>query len=219
MNHHLYSAGIKRVAAILSLLAVAVCLVPAGAALGQNNIVRVEEDWSLQIGEPDPNSVGPQLITTMSPNENLNGTYFTLEINHRSAPTWTPGGISMHRWFGEARYASFDRADRTVMGTHSETVTWTQSLYVDGGQLYYKVSNGSSSTWGPFGHSNNFKLSKSWDSPHLNGYTPEISVSQSGAAYAGNRIHLLKIVRIRTTLSDGSVLTDNTERIVQQLVQ
>jgi len=217
MNYTQCYAGPKLIARAVSLLAVVALFCSPGTAFGQN-VVRVEEDWELEIGEPDPNSVGPQVLTTMSPNADLTGTYFTMEINHRSAPSWTPGGISIHRWTGEARNASFDRADRTIMQTSNEVVTWTQALYHDNGRLHFKVYDGVSSTWGPFGYSNMLKLDTSWGSGQINGYTPAVSVAQSGAAYAGNRIQMLKIKQIRLTLSDGSVLTDSTERIVQELV-
>jgi hypothetical protein len=218
MNYSLHYSGPTVLARAASIFAALALLASASAALGQN-VVRVEEDWSLEIGEPDTNSVGPQVLATMSPNSNLLATYFTAEFNHRSAPTWSPGGISIHRWTGETRNASFDRADRTVMQTSSEIVTWTQSLHHYNGRLYYTVFNGASSTWGPFGYSNMLRLDTSWGSNNINGYTPVVSVANSGAAYAGNRIKMLKITQIRMTLSDGTVLTDNTERIVQQLVE
>jgi hypothetical protein len=217
MNYSLHYSGPTVLARVLSLVAAAF-LASANPAYAQN-VVRVEEDWSLEIGEPDLNSVGPQILATMSPNSDLAGTYFTLEINHRSAPSWTPGGISIHRWTGETRNASYDRIDRTVMQTNNEVVTWTQSLHHSVGRLYFTVSNGASTTWGPFGYSNMLQLNCSWGQSNINGYTPAISVGQSGAAYAGNRIKVLKIKQIRMTLSDGTVLTDNTERIVQQLVE
>jgi hypothetical protein len=206
------------VARTLSVVAVLALPSFTEPAYGQN-IVRVEEDWELQVGEPDSNSTGPQVVATMSPNADLSGTHFTMEINHRSAPTWSPGGISIHRWEGAARYASFDRADRTTMQTSNEVVTWTQTLYHNSGRLNFEVFNGVSSTWGPFGYSGMMRLDTNWGQDNINGYTPAVSVAQSGAAYAGNRVQLLKIKAIRVTLSDASVITDNTERIVHQLVE
>jgi hypothetical protein len=201
-----------------SIVAAMALFLSAGVVAGEN-VVRVEEDWHLEIGGPDANSVGPQILTTMSPYSDLLGTYFTAEFNHRSAPSWTPGGITIHRWTGETRNASYDRADRTVMNTANEVVTWKQSLHFANGRLYFTVYDGLSWTWGPFGYSNMLKLDTSWGDTHLDGYTPAVSVATSGAAYAGNRIKVLKITGIRMTLSDGSVMTDNTERIVQQLVE
>ena len=217
MNRSEYYVGTRRIVTAVSLLA-ALATFLAAPACGQN-ILRVEEDWHLEIGEPDFNSVGPQVLTSMSPTADLSGTYFTLEINHRSAPTWTAGGISIHKWNGEARMASFDRTDRTVMNSADEVVTWTQAMYVESGKLNYLVFNGVSTTWGQFGFSHLLKLDSGWGATSINGYTPAVSVAQSGAAYAGNRVKLLKIKSIRLSLSDGSVFTDNTERIVQQLIE
>ena len=181
-------------------------------------VVRVEEDWELVLGEPDPVMVGPQVTTTMSPTENLDGVYFTFEINHRSAPWWTPGGLTIHQWSGEARVQSFDRSDRSVMQTSGETVQWTQILSVDGTNLTFQIKNGSSTTWGPFGYSNMFKLRTTW-SGGLDGYSPDLSVAQSGAAFAGNRVQLLRITQVRLTLSNGQTLTDSTPRIAHQLIE
>lgn len=196
---------------VLGLLGVTV---PAAA----QQVVRVEEDWELVLGEPDPVIVGPQVTTTMSPTRNLDGVYFTFEINHRSLPWWTPGGLTIHQWSGEARVQSFDRSDRSVMQTSGETVSWTQILSVDGTNLTFQVKNGSSTTWGPFGYSNMFKLRTAF-SGDLSGYSPDLSVAQSGAAFAGNRVQLLRIKEVRLTLSSGQTLTDSTPRIAHQLVE
>lgn len=205
--------GRCKVAVCLALGVLGACL-PVSA----QEVVRVEEDWELVLGEPDPVIVGPQVTTTMSPTGNLDGLYFTFEINHRSAPWWTPGGLTIHQWSGEARVQSFDRSDRSVMQTSGEIVSWTQILSADGSNLTFQVKDGCSTTWGPFGYSNMFKLRTNW-SGNLNGYTPDLSVAQSGAAFAGNRVQLLRIKEIRVTYSNGQTLTDTTERIAHQLVE
>jgi hypothetical protein len=189
------------------------------AASFAQDIVHVEEDWQLVLGQPDPNTVGPQVATTMSPFGDINSTFFTFEINHRSAPYWTPGGLTIHQWSGDWRIQSYDRTDRTVMDSNNETVTWTQILDVQNGWLSFQVKNGSSTTWGPFGYSNMFKLWTSWGVNNINAYTPDVSISQSGVAYAGNRVQSLKIKAIRVKLSDGTSYTDNTERTVHLLVE
>src|SRR5437868_14650741 len=104
------------------------------------------------------------------------------------------------------------------MQTVDETVDWTQTLDAQDGVLTFQVKNGSSSTWGSFGRSNHLKLQSQWDG-NLNAYTPDVSVSQSGVAYASNRVRSLKLLRVRGTLSDGTTATDNTPRVVYQLSQ
>jgi hypothetical protein len=199
-------------------LALACVLLVAAAAPAQD-IVRIEEDWELILGEPDAAVCAPQVLTAMSPFNDIRDTYFTFEINHRSAPYWTPGGLTIHQWAGEWRVQSFDRADRAVMNTGSETVTWTQNMYCNEGQLWFEITDGISSTWGPFGYSGMFKLHTNWGVANINSYTPNISVSQSGVAYAGNRVLSLKLKEIRLTLDDGTTLTDNTVRTAHQLVE
>jgi len=190
----------------------------ATAAAGAQDLVHIEEDWELVVAQPDQNSCGPQIACAMSPFTDISGTYFTMEINHRSAPYWSPGGISLHQWFGESRVQSMDRADRSVMNTAEEVVTWTQSLDTNGNVLTFKVKNGHSSTWGDFGYSGNLKVqSWNWNGDNLNGYTPDVSTSQSGVAYASNRVRSLKLLQVRGTLSDGTTATDNTVRVVYQL--
>ena len=190
----------------------------AAAAAGAQDLVTVEEDWELVIATPDQNSCGPQVACAMSPFSDISGTYFTVEINHRSAPFWTPGGITLHQWYGESRVQSMDRQDRSVMNTPDEVVTWTQVLDTHGNVLSFEVKNGHSSTWGDFGYSGHLKLqSWYWWGGNLNSYTPDVSVSQSGVAYASNRVRSLKLLEIRGTLEDGTTASDNTPRVVYQL--
>jgi hypothetical protein len=191
-------------------------LLVASVAPAQD-LIRVEEDWEMVLGEPDYNSCGPQVACTMSPFGDIDSTHFTLEINHRSMPYWSPGGITLHHWSGEWRLQSMERQDRSVMQTNGEVVRWTQSLDATvPGYLIFQITDGTSSTWGPFGYSMNLKLSTVWLAGHINNYSPDVSVSRSGVAFAGNRVSSLKILRIRAMLSDHSTATDDTVRVVHQ---
>lgn len=187
------------------------------APLLADGLVRVEEDWELVIAVPDANSAGPQVSCTLSPLGNITSTYFTIEFNHRSVPYWSPGGITLHQWNGEWRTQSLDRADRSVMQTTDEKVTWTQILNLDNGVLTFQIKNGVSTTWGPFGYSNYLKLQTYWNASYLSAYTPEVSAERSGVSYASNRVKSLKLMCVRGTLDSGSVVTDSTVRVVHQL--
>jgi hypothetical protein len=188
-----------------------------GASAAPSDVVRVEEDWELVIGEPDSNSCGPQIACSMSPFANIGDTYFTTEINHRSVPWWAPGGISIHQWSGEWRVRSFDRADRAVMSTSDEVVRWTQLLEVGGGKLTFQVKDGTSTTWGPFGYSGMVKLETGWGVNNINSYSPDVSVANSGVAYASNRVKALRLKQVRATLANGTTVTDTTLRTVFEL--
>jgi len=220
MSYHRKDSITRWVTRILHLAAASAILSTSTAAAIAQNIVRVEEDWELVLGAPDQLVCGPQVVTTMSPFGDLAGTYFTLEINHRSLPYWTPGGLSMHQWEGENRIQSYDRADRTVMNTTNEVVTWTQYMYIENGnRLVFEIQNGESTTWGPFGFSGLFKVKANWNQVHINDYSPAVSVAASGVPYAGNRVQSLTLKEVRATLSDGRVLTDSTPKVAHMLVE
>jgi hypothetical protein len=204
--------------ALFSLVPVAVSVLllmncPAQAQSG--NVVAVEEDWELILTEPDPDTVAPQVTCVMSPNGNLNDTYWTFEVNHLTAPSFSPGGLHIHQWSGEWRQSTFSRSDRAVITTANETITWTQSLRVSNGRLAFEVQNGSSSTWGPFGFGH-FELDTGWGVSHVNSYSPAVSVANSGVGFASNRVASLKLKRVRKTFGDGQTVADNTERVVFQ---
>jgi hypothetical protein len=196
---------------------VAFCL--ATSLTRAQDLVHVEEDWELVVGDPDANTAGPQVICTMSPFADINDTYFTFEINHQSVPYWAPGGLTLHQWTGESLTQSMNRTDRSVMQTSNETVTWTQALDVQNGTLTFQVKNGHSATWGDFGKSSHFRVQANSGVNNLNSYTPDVSASRSGVAFAANRVTSLRILRVRGTLSDGTTATDNTVRVVNQLNQ
>ena len=221
MSRHPKFSHSRWIARLVVLLA-AVALGSAASLATAQSVTTVEEDWQLTLGQPDQLVCGPQVITTMSPFSNINDTFFTLEINHRSAPYWTPGGMTIHQWSGEWRVQSYDRADRSLMTTTNEVVAWTQVLNVNNlnaGQLTFQIKNGNSTTWGPFGYSGMFKLHTNWGVNNLNSYTPDVSVAQSGVAFAGNRVQSLKITEIRLSLDNGRVLTDTTPHVAYQLVE
>jgi hypothetical protein len=225
MNHSQGLSAVRWVTRFIPLAAVVAMLGMASSAWAQD-IVRVEEDWELVLGTPDQLVCGPQILTTMSPYSHINDLYFTFEINHRSAPYWTAGGLSMHQWDGEWRTQSYDRTDRTLMSTDNEVVTWTQRMSVEksllglsGNKLAYQVINGQSTTWGAFGTSGQFVVKGNWNKTHINDYSPAVSLAESAVTYAGNRVHSLKIKEIRLVLSDGEVLTDNTERTAHLLLE
>ena len=196
---------------------VAFCL--ATSLTRAQDLVHVEEDWELVVGQPDANSAGPQIICTMSPFADINDTYFTFEVNHQSVPYWAPGGLTLHQWAGESLVQSMNRSDRSVMQTPNETVTWTQCLDTQGAGLSFQVKSGHSTTWGDFGKSNHFRMQSNWGVNNLNSYTPAVSAGRSGVAFASNRVQSLKILRVRGTLSDGTTATDNTVRVVYQFDQ
>ncbi len=188
----------------------------AVAAAQTPSVVRVEEDWELVVATPDPGSAGPQVTCAISPGPDLAGVYGTFEINHRSLPSFQPGGLQVQSWNGEQPLAQSPSPTSGVMSTSGETVRWTQVMRLSEGRIVFEVINGSSTTWGAFGGQGYLKLAVPTSLADLNAYSPSVSVNNSGVGFASNRVQSLVLKRVRYQLSNGMVLEDGTARVVYQ---
>ena len=186
------------------------------AAQDPLQIVRVEEDWELVVGTPDPNSDGPQVACVISPLGDVNSVHAALELNHQSLPEFVPGGIQLQVWNDETPENSRKFPNGAVMALPGETIRWTQSMELEDGTLTFEVIDGTSSTWGSFGGQGYLKASGPATLANLNGYDPEVSVKNSGIAYAANRVQSLVLRKVRLITATGEVLEDDTARPVHQ---
>jgi hypothetical protein len=177
------------------------------------SVVGVQEDWELYLGEPDPNSNAPQVACTFSPAGHLNDVYAVFEVNFQSQPEFVGGGLQLQIWNGDSPTESRKFPSSNVMSTNDEVVQWTQTMELHGGVLSFEILNGSSTTWGGFGGQGFLKHSTTTSLEDLSGYSPDLSVANSGAAYAGNRVRLLVLRKVRYLLSDGQVVEDNAVRV------
>jgi hypothetical protein len=202
------------VALTLACLGAAATL-PGNRAFAADNVqvVKVEEDWELVVGTPDPGSAGPQITCTMSPTGNLNGVYSILTLNHRSHPSFVAGGMQLQVWNGDATLNAHNSADNGLLSTEGENASWTKTMSLSDGLLVFDIVNGSSTTWGEFG---GLQTATTVELTNLNAYSPTVSVANSGVNFAANRVRSLVLKRVRLTLSSGDVLEDNTQRLVHQ---
>ena len=203
---------------LIPLLAALVLSAWTGTARAQSTpyVVRVEEDWELVVGEPDANNNAPQVSCVAAPVGNVDSAYATLSLNHQSLPEFVPGGIQLQVWNGETPLEWRKFPNASLMAQPSETVYWTQTMAVAGGQLTFEVLNGTSTTWGTFGGQGYLKASVATTLENLNAYDPEVSVKNSGVSFAANRVQSLVLRKVRLVMSNGEVLEDATSRSVGQ---
>jgi hypothetical protein len=167
-------------------------------------ILQIEEQWELQIGEPDTDLSAPQTTMVMSPSDNLDGTFFLVTVNHRSSPGYQPGGVQVQLWDGASAVASADASFGPLDQT-GDTIGWTQRLKVDEGVLSFEVVDGSSNSWGSFGNDGNLRVSTPTTLDSLNNYQPSISLTESQNGYAGNRVVSLTLKKLVWLTDDGQV--------------
>lgn len=197
------------------LLALAVLGVASNIAWGQTpTIVRVEEDWEMVVATPDMGSDSPQVTCVISPSGNVDSLYAAFELNHRSLPSYAPGGLQLQVWNGETALVAHSGPNGALLNTSGERVTWTQGMTVSGGSVVFEIRNGASSTWGTFGGWGYLQAVASAGVSNLNGYQPDVSVKNSGVGFAGNRVQSLVLKQVRYFTSDGQRLVDTTVRTV-----
>ena len=80
------------------------------------------------------------------------GLYAVLELNHRTLPDYTPGGLQLQLWNGDEPI-DVQEIFRTTdcSGITPETIRWTQRMQLEDGQLTFEVVDGSSDSWNRFG--------------------------------------------------------------------
>jgi hypothetical protein len=194
--------------------------VSAGNSQGTNPatpVTRVEEDWQITIGTPDPDLNAPQVTMVMSPYSSAIGHHAVFEINSQTQPNYVAGGLQLQRWFGQENFEDVVNPGHTdVMQTPNEQVTFTMSMEVQGSTLSFGVSNGSSQTWGQFGNGNSLNLSVGFDRTNLNTYDPSASLAYSYVGFGSNRVQQVVRTAVRY-YSNGTLLsTDSTQQVLWQ---
>lgn len=197
--------------ALVASLGMFIAALPGPAA----EIVRVEEDWQLQVATPDPVSDAPQVTCLMSPVGDVRSIHAAFELNQRSLPYFLAGGLQLQLWNGESPQGNIQAAATQIMAQPDEVVTWTQSMQLVGGVLKFAVTNGHSTTWGDFGGDGLLKIEVPTELTNLNQYDPQVSVDNSAVGYASNRVTSLVLKRIRVVLSTGEMVEETTPRVVQ----
>ena len=190
----------------------AAMFIPAATAMAVD-IVRVEEDWELVVGDPDESTNSPQVTCVTSSSGGIDGHYAALTINHKTLPDFEPGGLQLQVWDGTGAVGSskFPKDDELGSG---DTVSWTLSMRVEGGQLHFEVTQGNSATWGSLGGQGYLRQTVASNLTNLNGYSPAVSVENSGVGYAGNRVTSLRLKAVRAYSAEGLVAEDNSPKSI-----
>lgn len=202
----------------LALLAALLATVHPGRSHGLNAAdpvayTRIEEDWELVIGEPDPDVHAPQVVNVFAPTNSLSNDYAIFEINHSTQPEYLEGGMQLQLWRDDDCVSLAGPADELLLSTPGETLRYTLVMAIVNGQLWCGVRNGTSTTWGEFGASS-LNVTCPARLPNLSQYSPELSTSKSRVAFAGHRVERFVLKRVRYYQNGELVKVDNTDKQV-----
>jgi hypothetical protein len=198
------------------LLVAATYFVASPAAADDLPIVRVEEDWRVEVGTPAPEDHAPQIVTVLSPVGNLEREHSVFEMNHTTYPDYAPGGMQLQCWRRDwlSGYGSTPHQQRLYHA--NEVVLFTSSMQIDDDVLEFRIKNGTSLTWSTFGGNGSLKTRYNTTLENLDSYSPDVSVANSRVAFASHRVRKLVLSRIRYYSQEGLVTTDDTPRIVHE---
>jgi hypothetical protein len=196
---------------------VTACLLGSAAEVKAQTIVRVEEDWRIEIDNPAANINLPQLTNVMAPKNNIDGAHCVFELNYRTLPEYRAGSMQLQCWFGEDS-VNYRNSPRLELLSHAnEIITYTMRMDVGGGSANFEVRDGNSTSWGDFGGNGLLKSSIETGVADLANYSPETSRQFARIGFGSNRVKKFAITQVRYYAAGGVLVsTDTTERVVHQ---
>ena len=209
-RHCIRSANI-----LLSLLSVSVSSL-THLALAEEPIYKLEESWEIRIRAADSDIQAPQVTTVLTPDSQESGSYFVFNLNHGTQPEFSAGSMQVHCWRFDETFASNLPLDFGLLRPGQEHVTWTQSLELRDGMLFYLIKDGSSRTWGNFGGEEALRISMPSSLQNLNGYSITETVAGSEVGFAGNRVDSLVLQSVKYYGKNGLIKQTSGPVIVHQ---
>jgi hypothetical protein len=153
--------------------------------------------------------------TVMSAQADLLGYCAFYDINYEmqgTPPKLVHGGFGIEMWNpGQQWPSTACYPTTTLLKYANELVTWTQRLDLSKEVLSFGIWNGSSQTWGTASGQVLSVSTSSVPYSDLSGYSPTVSVAESGPTWYPQLVTLLKLKTIRYYDSSGKLVsTDST---------
>lgn len=167
------------------------------------DIVLIEEQWRLEIGEPDVDLCAPQVSMAFSATGGLEGEFFVFTLNHWGEPEFSPGGLQLQRWCDGGCVSTVQARPNSLLDHDNDVIRWTQRVSLSQGNLKFEIRDGQSQTWNNFGQGDQLAFEHPTSLTRLNTYKPAVSLEESGIGFGGNRVGGLVLERIHWVDADG----------------
>lgn len=178
-------------------------LADVSTARGQSPIIRLEEQWELEVRQADVRTNAPQILMHFSPFGQSSDYHFEIDINHASVPEYKPGGIQVRAMQGNQCLNSARILADQRLNAQSEVITWTQIAQKQPTGWAFAIGFGNSTSWGAFGGPDSIVSLP--DLPLTVQYSPTASLQSSGVIFAKNRVERLTLRSVRYYDSAGKV--------------
>jgi hypothetical protein len=185
---------------------------PKGQARdGIGDIVRVEQDWEIVVGAPNPTQCSPQLFIMLYP---VSGGDYSCQflVNYADQPSFSAGGVQLQIWQSNTVLDGHDNCpNQAILQQANETVTFTLSMQISGSNLEFKAQNVSSPSFGDIA---NLDANVSYDpTATFNNYSSADSVNNSGILYGANRVASLTLKQVRKYDANGNMVTEDAQQV------
>ncbi len=189
---------------------------PTALADATGNTMRVEEDWYVKIGTPDPDYDTPQITTVIAPGWTLAGKYAVFDLNCATQPGFSSGGVQLQLWSNDAIVQTCSNTNWSSIHFVDEEIRYTSVMSIVDDNLVFEIINGTSQSWETFGNGE-LKLQIGTWRNHLNEYDPEYSTSNSRIGFSSHRVRNFTLERIRYYSANGDLKSsDDTPRVLHQ---
>ena len=182
---------------------------PAVSLAVATDIIRIEEDWEIQVAAPWPDRNTPELVASMGPVADESESVVSLLINHATYPEYRAGGVQLQVWKNEQLMGRSTFAHNRQLATANEIIRFTLVMAMGSGKLKFQVTSGTSSTFGEFGGGNWIEAPTSLTS--LASYSPAASIYRSALSVGRNRLSKYQINQVRVSTESGETI-DKTVR-------
>lgn len=168
-------------------------------------VTRIEEDWVVEVVDPDDGLTAPQFTSVMTPDQDDPSSYFTIEFNHSTDGDFVGGGLQLQAWQSDALAEASDRLSEEVLRNNDERIFWTQYMETSSAGIEFGLSSLSSRTWNDVDLSEAKLVVASSSVSNLNHYRLVDSTSGSGVGYAANRVGDMILIEVRAYAGDQLV--------------
>ncbi|HEX4589221.1 MAG TPA: hypothetical protein VH120_04790 [Gemmataceae bacterium] len=199
-----------RLAAFVGALVVSTVFAPApAAAQASKAVTRIEQDWTIVVGNPDPTSGMPQLALRLKPDPAVNVGGLLL-LNYVDQPSFSTGGTQLQLWNGATCLAYQTNGSQTLGKQVSERITFTLFMEVDGTNLTFGFTNMKS--WS-FGNNNNQTLTTPSTTTSLPNYATSDTASKSVILVGSEQVSSMTINAVRYYSGKSLVATDTSTNV------
>lgn len=195
--------------AVLALLGVA-----STSAAQTPQIIKIEEDWELDVAMPDPEANVPQVVCVFGPEDPNTGLHAIFEINHGTAPSFAPGGMQIQAWRGDTQLWYRNHPNNREFDAAVDQIRFKTVTELVGDRLYLDVDDGTSANWGSFGNSGYLIGYVNTNRTNLNDFDPSHSIQHSRITYGKHRVNRYVRTEVRYYTADGLHLTETEDSVI-----